>query len=174
MATIAGSAIDVDVLETKNTASSSRPSSRLANTGNTSDTNNNNTNSTTHQTSTPTTHQRTNSSNLLDANENKEENKNSSEESAKTSTKTFFFRCQKCKTPLEFEKVIGDDDRDHAKFIAETSGKLKVTVGEKQFRDFLEENCDPGAELARGEFDFSVESSSDDDEELELTGGHVN
>ena len=76
MATIAGSAIDVDVLETKNTASSSRPSSRLANTGNTSDTNNNNTNSTTHQTSTPTTHQRTNSSNLLDANENKEENKN--------------------------------------------------------------------------------------------------
>ena len=136
MATIAGSAIDVDVLETKNTASSSRPSSRLANTGNTSDTNNNNTNSTTHQTSTPTTHQRTNSSNLLDANENKEENKNRSEESAKTSTKTFFFRCQKCKTPLEFEKVIGDDDRDHAKFIAETSGKLKVTVGEKQFRDF--------------------------------------
>jgi len=162
MATIAGSAIDVDVLETKNTASSSRPSSRLANTGNTSDTNNNNTNSTTHQTSTPTTHQRTNSSNLLDANENKEENKNSSEESAKTSTKTFFFRCQKCKTPLEFEKVIGDDDRDHAKFIAETSGKLKVTVGEKQFRDFLEEK----EEEEESDAEFKRDDSNNDNNAL--------
>ena len=128
MTTIAGSALDLDLLganttennnnndkNKNNAASSSRPSSRLA---------------------------RHSSDDQQQPGENKDENKNknsisSSSLEKQSDQKTFFFRCQKCRTPLEVERITGDDDGDHAKFIAETSGKLKVTVGEKQFRDFL-------------------------------------
>ena len=63
---------------------------------------------------------------------------------------------------MEFEKVIGDDDRDHAKFIAETSGKLKVTVGEKQFRDFLEEK----EEEEESDAEFKRDDSNNDNNAL--------
>ena len=42
--------------------------------------------------------------------------------------------------PLEFyeeKEEEKEEDRDRAKRIADMSGKLKVTAGEKQFRDFL-------------------------------------
>ena len=156
MTTIAGSALDLDLLGAKttennnnknknNAASSSRPSSRLAR------------------------HSSDDQQQQQNAGENKDENKNknsisSSSLEKQSDQKTFFFRCQKCRTPLEVERITGDDDGDHAKFIAETSGKLKVTVGEKQFRDFLlDEDAEETAKGMSREEDFITRDGNGED-----------
>jgi hypothetical protein len=154
MTTIAGSALDLDLLGTKttensnsknNASSSSRPSSRLAK------------------------HASDDRQQQQNAGENKDENKNKNSISSSSlekqiDQKTFFFRCQKCRTPLEVERITGDDDGDHAKFIAETSGKLKVTVGEKQFRDFLlDEDAEETARGMSREEDFITGDGNGED-----------
>jgi beclin 1 len=148
MGTIAGSAIDLDVLylapvgennnnNNTNASSSSRPSSRLANAQPSS--------------SSPTT--KTNAFNaagentkegnvtvVVDAGTTDYHQTTSDGDDLNKKSPPPFFRCQKCKVPLEFyeeKEEEKEEDRDRAKRIADMSGKLKVTVGEKQFRDFL-------------------------------------